>query len=43
MRIAQEPPQAVEKLQSEPEFSHQELSFKIAALIEQRYALNLRL
>lgn len=42
MRIAQELPQAVGKLQAEPAFSHHELIFKIAALIEQRCALTLR-
>jgi serine/threonine-protein kinase HipA len=42
MRMAQELPQAVGKLQSEPAFSHHELIFKIAALIEQRCALTLR-
>ena len=42
MRIAQELPQAVGKLQSEPAFSGNELINKIAALIEQRCALTLR-
>ena len=42
MRIAQELPKAVGKLQSEPAFSHHELSFRIAALIEQSYTLTLR-
>jgi serine/threonine-protein kinase HipA len=42
MRIAQELPQAVGKLQSEPVFRGNELINKIVALIEQRCALTLR-
>lgn len=42
MRMAQELPQAVQRLITEPAFSHHELIFKIAALIEHRCALTLR-
>ena len=42
MRIAQELPQAVQRLITEPAFSNHELINKIAALIEQRCALTLR-
>jgi len=42
MRMAQELPQAVQRLITEPAFSHHELIFKIAALIEHRRALTLR-
>lgn len=42
IRIAQELPQAVGKLQAEPAFRCNELINKIAALIEQRCALTLR-
>lgn len=42
MRMAQELPQAVQRLITEPAFSHHELIFKIAALIEHRCELALR-
>jgi serine/threonine-protein kinase HipA len=42
MRIAQELPQAVQRLITEPAFSNHELINKIAALIDQRCALTLR-